>query len=164
MLPGREIREKDIHYNEFNGISSLDPAFAKKPATMWPAHQLFNTLVEIDDSLHIVPSLAKSWDISGTGKFFTFHLRADVFFHDDDAFPVEKDADLLQRMSPILFNRIIDKKDGQPGAWIFNNKVDSLQPFTAIDDSTFQLTLLVLIIRSSVFFPCNIVPLSRRSR
>lgn len=55
---------KIFHYNEFSGIPTLDPAFAKSQATMWPAHQLFNTLVEIDDSLHIVPSLAKSWDIS----------------------------------------------------------------------------------------------------
>jgi len=55
---------KIFHYNADTGIPSLDPAFAKSQATMWPAHQLFNTLVETDDSLHLVASLAKYWDIS----------------------------------------------------------------------------------------------------
>src|SRR5204863_1941512 len=75
-----------FHYNEFNGISSLDPAFAKSQSTMWPAHQFYNTLVEIDDSLHIVPSLAKSWEISEDRLTWIFHLRKNVFFHDDAAF------------------------------------------------------------------------------
>ena len=29
--------------------------FAKSQSVMWSSHQLFNTLVEIDDSLHIIP-------------------------------------------------------------------------------------------------------------
>src|SRR4029077_13626985 len=38
--------------------------------------------------------------------------------------------------------RIMDKTTASSGAWIFNNRVDSLQAFTALDDSTFQLKLL----------------------
>ena len=86
-----------FHYNEFSGIPSLDPAFAKSQATMWPAHQLFNTLVEIDDSLHIVPSLAKNWDISSDRTTYTFHLRDDVFFHDDASFPGGKGRKLIAK-------------------------------------------------------------------
>ena len=69
-----------FHYNEQTGIASLDPAFAKNQSIMWAVHQLYNTLVEIDSQLNIVPSLAKSWDISGDKKTYTFHLRGDVFF------------------------------------------------------------------------------------
>src|SRR5687767_5183209 len=76
-----------FHYNEYTGIASLDPAFAKNQSTMWPAHQLFNTLVEVDDSLHIIPSLARRWEISEDKRTYTFYLRDDVFFHDDVAFP-----------------------------------------------------------------------------
>ena len=48
-----------------------------------------------------------------------------------------------------------------PGAWIFNRKVDTLQPFKAIDDSTFQLKLLrpyipILGIISMQY--CSVVP------
>src|SRR6185503_97110 len=79
-----------FHYNEQTGIASLDPAFAKNQSTMWPAHQLFNTLVETDDSLHIVPSLAKKWTVSDDRLTFTFYLRDDVFFHDDPCFTNSK--------------------------------------------------------------------------
>jgi ABC-type transport system substrate-binding protein len=131
-----------FHYNEFNGIASLDPAFAKSQSTMWPAHQFYNTLVEIDDSLHIVPSLAKSWDISADKTVYTFHLRTDVVFHSDAAFEGSKGRKLVAGDVVYSLSRIIDKKTASPGAWIFNGKVDTLQPFTAINDSVFQLKLL----------------------
>ena len=131
-----------FHYNEFNGISSLDPAFAKSQSTMWVAHQFYNTLVEIDDSLHIVPSLAKSWEISEDRLTWIFHLRKNVFFHDDAAFVNAKGRKLVAKDVVYSFSRIIDKQTASPGSWIFNRKVDSLQPFKAIDDTTFQLKLL----------------------
>jgi ABC-type transport system substrate-binding protein len=133
---------KIFHYNEFNGISSLDPAFAKSQSTMWPAHQFYNTLVEIDDSLHIVPSLAKSWNISDDRLTWTFHLRSDVLFHDDAVFEKGRERKLTARDVEYSFYRIINKQTASPGSWIFNGKVDSLQPFKAIDDTSFQLKLL----------------------
>ena len=133
---------KVFHYNEHSGISSLDPAFAKSQATMWPAHQLFNTLIQVDDSLHIIPSLAKSWDITEDRLTYIFHLRNDVFFHNDAAFINKKGRKLTAKDIDYSLSRIIDKLIASPGAWIFNGKVDTLQPFKAIDDTTFQLKLL----------------------
>jgi len=155
-------QEKNVfHYNEFSGIPTLDPAFAKSQATMWPAHQLFNTLVEIDDSLHIVPSLARSWDISPDRTTYTFHLRRDVLFHDDPAFPGGKGRKMTAADIVYSLDRIMDKRVASPGSWIFNRKVDTLQPFLALNDSTFQLKLLrpynpVLGILSMQY--CSIVP------
>ncbi len=139
----KKNREGNVfHYNEFNGISSLDPAFAKSQSTMWAAHQLYNTLVEIDDSLHIIPSLAHSWDISPDRTVITFHLRPGIYFHADEAFPGGRPRKLTAKDVAYSFARIIDSKTASPGAWIFNRKVDTIQPFTAIDDSTFRLKLL----------------------
>lgn len=158
----KKSREARVfHYNEFSGIASLDPAFAKSQSTMWPAHQLFNTLVEIDDSLHIVPSLARSWDISEDRSVFTFHLRTDVFFHDDPVFPDGKGRRMTARDVEYSFARLIDRSVASPGAWIFNGKVDTLRPFTAVDDSTFRLKLLrsylpILGIISMQY--CSVVP------
>jgi ABC-type transport system substrate-binding protein len=139
--PGKS-EKKIFHYNEVSGISSLDPALAKSQATMWPAHQLFNTLVEIDNHLNLIPSLAKRWDISDDRMIYTFHLRNDVFFHDDVVFADGKGKKLTASDVEYSLYRIIDKQVASPGAWIFNNKVDPIQPFKAIDDSTFQLRLL----------------------
>ena len=73
-------KRKIFHYNEHSGITSLDPAFAKSQALMWPAHQLFNTLVQVDDSLRIVPSLAKHWDISYGQAYLYILFRVMMFF------------------------------------------------------------------------------------
>ncbi|MEO6313853.1 MAG: ABC transporter substrate-binding protein [Chitinophagaceae bacterium] len=135
-------RDKKIfHYNEVTGIASLDPAFAKNQSVMWAVHQLYNTLIETDDNLNMVPSLAKRWDVSADRKMYTFHLRTDVFFHDNDAFASGKGRKLTAQDVLYSFNRIIDKNTASSGGWIFNNRVDSSAGFTAIDDSTFRLLL-----------------------
>ena len=154
--------DKNIfHYNEQTGIASLDPAFAKNQSIMWAVHQLYNTLVEVDDQLNIVPSLAKSWEISDDRLSYTFHLRRDVFFHDDDVFENGNGRRLVAKDIEYSFRRIIDKRTASPGAWIFNGKVDSLNAFKAIDDTTFQLKLVrpympILGILSMQY--CSIVP------
>lgn len=135
-------KKKVFHYNEHSGITSLDPAYAKSQALMWPAHQLFNTLVEVDDSLQIVASLATRWSVSPDRLTYTFFLRNDVFFHDDEAFKYNVGKKLTAKDVEFSLSRIIDKNLASPGAWIFNGKVDSIQPFKAIDDTTFVLKLL----------------------
>ena len=150
-----------FHYNEQTGIASLDPAFAKNQSIMWAVHQLYNTLVEVDKDLHIVPSVASRWEISDDRLTYTFHLRPDVFFHDDAAFPSGRGREVNANDVVYSFKRIIDKTTASPGAWIFNGKVDSANGFEAINDSTFQLKLIrpyipILGILSMQY--CSIVP------
>ena len=133
--------KKIFRYNEITGIASLDPAFAKNQSIMWAIHQLYNTLVEVDDSMHLKPSLAKAWQFSADNKEITFHLRNDVFFHDDAAFPNGKGRRMVAADVLYSFSRIMDKSVASPGGWIFNNRVDSTEPFRAIDDTTFLLRL-----------------------
>jgi len=150
-----------FHYNESSGVANLDPAFAKSQSVMWVAHQLYNTLVEVDSQLHIVPSLATRWDVSADRKTYTFHLRNDVFFHDDACFKNSKGKKLTAQDVVYSFNRIVDSKTASPGSWIFNGKVDSVEGFKALDDTTFQLKLInpyhpILGILSMQY--CSIVP------
>lgn len=149
-----------FRYNEVSGLTSLDPAFAKSQATMWPAHQLFSTLVEVNDSLQIVPLLAKNWTISEDGKRYRFLLRDDVFFHNDPVFNGKK-RKLVAADIAFSFNRIISSQVASPGSWIFNGKVDTLDPFVVINDSVFELRLLkpyqpILGILSMQY--CSIMP------
>ena len=128
---------------------------------MWAAHQLYNTLVEVDEKLNIKPSIAKSWEFSDDKKTIVFHLKRDIFFHDDAAFEQGKGRMLTAADVQYSFSRIIDRNTASPGSWIFNNRVDSVQPFTAINDSTFQLKLLtpfqpILGILSMQY--CSIIP------
>lgn len=150
-----------FRYNEVSGISSLDPAFAKSQSVIWMVHQLYNTLVETDEQLHIVPSLAKSWEVSDDRMSIVFHLRNDVFFQDNEVFKDGKGRKLVAADVVYSFQRLMDKNTASPGAWIFNNRVDAQKGFIAVDDSTFKIQLLkpfvqILGVLSNVY--CSIVP------
>ena len=131
-----------FHYNETTGIASLDPAFSRNQSTMWPAHQLFNTLVEDDGHNGTKGSLAKSWELSADATEYTFHIRSDIYFHDHPVFPEGKGRRMTAHDIAYSFSRIIDPAVASPGNWIFNNVVDSITPFVAKNDSTFLLRLL----------------------
>lgn len=150
-----------FHYNEYSGIATLDPAFAKNQSIIWAVHQLYSTLVETDGHLHAVPLLAKSWDVSADRLTYVFHLRTDVYFHDNAVFPGGKGRRMTADDVVYSFSRIMDKSTASSGAWIFNSRVNSTHAFRAINDSTFRLTLIrpfnpVLGLLSAQY--CSIVP------
>ncbi|MEO7307244.1 MAG: ABC transporter substrate-binding protein [Ferruginibacter sp.] len=153
--------KKIFHYNESSGLASLDPAFAKNKQVMWATHQLYNTLIEIDSNMQMQPSLATHWVISDDNLTFTFYLRDDVFFTDDACFTNSKGRRVTANDVEYSFNRIIDKNTASPGAWIFNHRIDSVNGFKTIDDTTFQLKLArpfqsILGILSMQY--CSIIP------
>ncbi len=153
--------KKVFYYNESSGIATLDPAFAKNQSIMWAIHQIYSTLVEIDTGLHIVPSIAKNWQVSADRLTYTFNIRQGIYFHDNEAFDNGKGRALTAHDIVYSFTRIQDKKTASSGAWIFNNRVDTIRPFIALNDSIFQLHLLkpfqpILGILSTQY--CSIVP------
>lgn len=129
-----------FRYNESNGITSLDPAFARDLEIMWATNQLFDGLIEMDDSLHIQPCIAHSWSISEDGLQYTFQLRRDVRFHPSPLFADSINRFVTAHDFVYSFNRIIDPKVASPGAWIFD-AVDTVAPFTAVNDSTLLIKL-----------------------
>lgn len=133
-----------FRYNESSGITTLDPAFASGQATIWPCNLLYNGLVDLDDSLNIVPAIAKSWEISSDGTTYTFHLRDDVFFHNTDYYKFSTPRHVTAQDFVYSFTRITSAEVASPGAWIFQNvardKQDNPQ-FIALNDSTFQIVL-----------------------
>lgn len=133
--------KKVFYYNEGDGVASLDPAFAKNRSVIWVVHQLYNTLVETDNALQIVPGLARSWDVSADQKEWTFHLRQDVFFHDDAAFAGGHGRRLVAADVVYSFERLLDPLTASSGAWIFHDRIDTAHAFDAPNDSTFVLRL-----------------------
>ncbi len=153
-----------FRYNESSGITTLDPAFASGQATIWPCNLLYNGLVDLDDSLHIVPAIAQSWKISNDGKVYTFHLRQDVYFHNTDYYQFDKPRKVTAQDFVYSLSRITSPEVASPGAWIFQNvaRDEHGNPkFIALNDSTFQIVL-------SQYFPpflgilamkyCSVVP------
>jgi peptide/nickel transport system substrate-binding protein len=153
--------KKVFTLNLDQGLTSLDPAFARNQNVLWMTNQIFNGLVQIDDSLQIKPCLAKSWEISADGKQYIFHLRNDVYFHDDALFPNKKGRKVNAGDFKYSFSRIIDPKTASSGSWIFSDKVNGKEAFVALNDST-------LIIKLNKPFPpflamlsgqyCSVIP------
>ncbi len=130
-----------FNLNLDQGLTSLDPAFARNQFAIWMDNQLFNGLVQVDDQLRTVPAVAKSWEISADGTTYTFHLRDHVYFHDDPLFKGGKGRRVVAADFVYSFGRIIDPSVASSGAWIFNGKVKGKESFTAPNDSTFVITL-----------------------
>jgi len=134
-----------FRYNASQGISSLDPAFARTQNNIWAVQQLFNGLVQPDDSLHVIPAIAHSWEISEDGKVYRFYLRKDVYFHDHPVFPEGKGRAVNAYDFEYSLSRILNQQIASPGAWVFN-MVDTAKPgtsmgFKAENDSVFSVHL-----------------------
>ena len=171
---------KIFKYNESAGILTLDPIYAKDLPHIWACNQIFNGLVAFDDEMNIIPAIAKSWNISDDGMTYTFILRDDVYFHEDECF--FKTTDNRQRTTDIVqdvlatqqlsnsatrcvraqdfvysFNRVLDRKLNSSGSWIFAN-VERRQQTTDNGQQTFEYAFAavndtVLEIKLSQPFP-----------
>ena len=99
-----------FNYNEMAGISGLDPASANNLEDIWAVNQLYNGLVQLNDSLQVVPCIAKRWDISDNGLTYTFILRKDIYFHDNKCFKNEKGRQVTAKDFVASFNRLYDAR------------------------------------------------------
>jgi oligopeptide transport system substrate-binding protein len=158
----RNKGKKIFNLNLSSGyLESMDPAYAKDLNMMWIDRMVYNTLVETDEQLRTVPSLAKSWDVSADGLCYTFHLRGDVYFHDNPLFDGGRGRKMTAGDVVYSYSRIMDPAIASPGAWIFNGRVDTAQPFAAPNDSTFVIRLarpFRPLPRMLCMPYCNIVP------
>ncbi|MFM9008817.1 MAG: ABC transporter substrate-binding protein, partial [Bacteroidota bacterium] len=102
-----------FRYNESSGISSLDPAFASNQANIWACSQLFNGLVQLDDSLLPRPCIASSWKISADGRTYTFRLNSGVRFHPHPALKPGRTVNAGDFV--YSFERICSEASASPG-------------------------------------------------
>ncbi len=110
-----------FRYNEHSNISSLDPAFARDQRNIWPANQLFNGLVQLDDALEIKPDIATSWEIVDSTCTYYFTLRNDVYFHKNNVFGKDSTRNVTAQDFEYSFNRLTDPKVASPGSWVMSN-------------------------------------------
>lgn len=128
-------------YNQPNSVTSLDPAFARSQTNIWAVDHLYNGLVQLDDSLRVVPCIAKSWHISDDGRTYEFLLRNDVRFHKNKCFGEIGTRQVTAEDFEYSLRRLLDPELQSPGSWVFKGKVDSIRPFEAINDSIFRIYL-----------------------
>jgi ABC-type oligopeptide transport system substrate-binding subunit len=62
--------------------TTLDPCLAVDACSVAAIDQLFSGLVELTPDAGVVPSVARSWEVSEGGRKYIFHLRDDVRWSD----------------------------------------------------------------------------------
>ncbi|MCK5743315.1 MAG: ABC transporter substrate-binding protein [Caldisericia bacterium] len=123
-------------------VPTIDPAQLTDTTSHEVGKQIFEGLVTYDIDLNIIPSLAKSWDISEDGTVYTFHLR-EVNFNDGTSFT----ADDVKWS----FERVLDPGTKSPRKWILED-ISGAKDYTdgiesevngieIIDENTIMITI-----------------------
>ena len=132
---------KIFRYNESSGISSLDPIYSNTKSNIWAVNHIFNGLVELNEDLEIVPSIAKSWDRSENGLEYIFHLRNDIYFHKSNYFDTENQTRKVVANDFVYsFQRLGDENISSPGRWVLDYFSNS-EPFISLNDTTLLVKL-----------------------
>ncbi|MDX2306231.1 MAG: ABC transporter substrate-binding protein [Microscillaceae bacterium] len=137
--------KKIFRYNQTGGLTSLDPAFANKRSNIWATTQLYNGLFSFSKNLDVHPELVKEWEMSEDGKMYTFTIKHDIRFHDNDCFKSGVGREVRADDFIYSFKRILTTGNG---AWIFNDKLlldasgkISDTAFVKVDDYRFRIHL-----------------------
>jgi ABC-type transport system substrate-binding protein len=128
---------KVFRYNEHKNISSLDPAFSKDIADIWATNQLFNGLVQMDEQMNVLPSIAKHWKISDDALTYSFTLRNDVTFHKHKLFGKDSTRNVVAADFEYSLNRLLDKQVASSGSWVLSK----VERFKAVNDTVFEVQL-----------------------
>lgn len=142
-----------LRINLTTSPASLDPAYARDQAMTWCTQQLYEGLVALDDSMRPVPALANRWEVTDSGRTYTFFLRQNVRFHPDTCFHTP-DSTRSVTAHDVVFSltRICDPATASPGLWIFSGRIlglddfraqraDTLAGIRALNDTTVQIRL-----------------------
>lgn len=127
--------------------SVLDPIQVGDVSTSEYVVEIFGGLVTLDTDLKVQPDIAQSWDVSNSGKTYTFKLRDDVVFHtgnarrvtaEDVKYSIERAADPANASPTVraYLGNIVGLRDR------YENKAASVSGVKVIDDRTIQIDLI----------------------
>jgi oligopeptide transport system substrate-binding protein len=126
-----------------NDPATLDPARIRDVYSLSVAQQMFDGLVQFDQTLAITPALAQFWKASRDGLTWTFTLRQGVKFHHG--------RDVTAEDVVYSFTRILDPKMKSGAADLFigikgarefrDGKAREVSGLTAPDRHTVQVVL-----------------------
>lgn len=125
----KEESQNIFRYNEAQGIENLDPVMCSNYPAIWPVMQSLEGLLEFDKDMNLQNLLAESYSISEDGLTYTFSIRKNVYFHDDECFPDKKGRMLTSYDFKYCFQRVCDPRTKTRGAWLFRDRVTGAVEF-----------------------------------
>jgi len=145
--------------NESEYIKNLFPLSIIDAYSYRVASQVYEGLFKFtQDSLKIVPALVESYDIDETRTVYTFKLKKNVYFHDDECFPDGKGRLMTAEDVQYCFNMVCTQDRNNQSFNLFDGIVKGANEFftasatgsplktvegiKVIDDYTLQITLV----------------------
>lgn len=108
--------KKIFRYNESSGITSLDPLKATNLSNIWAVQQIYEGLFLIDSTGTLQPLLLDTWTANESMTQYSFGLKKNVFFHNDDCFN-GKPRKLIAADVAYTYERILQSSS----AWVLEN-------------------------------------------
>ena len=160
------IYEQTIQYNLESEPSSLDPQIADDQSAQIVIMSLFEGLTRIGPDGEAQPGVAERWEHNGDYTAFTFYLREDACWTDEDETPVTA-ADFV-----FAFRRALNPGTGSDlgrtltcianGQQVLDGQADPSElGVTALDSKTLKIDLAYSyedfpkLMASSAAMPCN---------
>jgi peptide/nickel transport system substrate-binding protein/oligopeptide transport system substrate-binding protein len=139
VVPGEAIYRRPLTQDP----ATLDPARIADIFGRSVAHQIFDGLVQFDQTLTIVPGLAKFWRASRDGLTWTFTLRQGVRFHHGREVTADDVVYSFQRLvDPRVRSGAADLFVAIKGARAFREgRASHVAGLAALDRYTVQVTL-----------------------
>ena len=107
-----EQEQTNLKFNIASNIKTLYPPAINDVYSMQIASQVFEGLVKYNSlDLTIEPAIAETWDINEDFTEYTFFLRKDVFFHDNECFPDGKGRKLTSEDIKYAFTNLCSQKN-----------------------------------------------------
>jgi len=125
----KEDSSNIFKYNESQGIENLDPVMASNYPSIWPLNQSMEGLLEFSKDMVITPLITSSYEISKDELVYVFHIRKNVFFHNDDCFPDKKGRAVTSYDFKYCFERVCDPRTKTRGAWLFRDRVKGVTDY-----------------------------------
>lgn len=164
-------REQVLHRGIGHDLADLDPHLATQASDFSVLSALFEGLVAEDPiDLHPVPGVAERWDVSADNLTYTFHLRANALWSNDDPVTAQDFVASWRRvLTPSLGADYAHFLFVIQGAEAFNRGTAdwSAVGVTAPDAHTLRVTLehptpyFLSLLNHEAFFPVHLATLEK---
>ncbi len=111
------------------GLETLEPVMSNSPQTIWVLMNVMEGLVSYNSKNEIVPQIAKQWNISDDGLFYTFTINKNIKFHNDPCFPNGVGRNVTAKDFKYCLERVNDPTTKTRGLWVFRDKIKGANEF-----------------------------------
>ncbi|NGP75371.1 ABC transporter substrate-binding protein [Balneolaceae bacterium YR4-1] len=119
---------RQINIGEINPIPTMDPLFAENAGTMRALQLVYEGLVRFDRQGDVVPGIATNWTVTDDSLQYTFTLRNNVYYHDNNAFNNGIGRKFKASDVKFAFNRMAMNSVPDHAAQLFMS-VEGFEPF-----------------------------------